>query len=58
MRDWKFLNYHPLSMTIHSPILPKEKTPENIKELMDESYKSVMSGLVPEYQGFIENPDQ
>jgi len=58
MRDWKFLNYHPLSMTIHSPILPKEKTPENIKELMAESYKSVMSGLVPEYQGFIENPDQ
>jgi 1-acyl-sn-glycerol-3-phosphate acyltransferase len=25
---------------------------------MRQAYDSVMSGLVPEYQGYIENPDQ
>ena len=32
--------------------------PENVKTTMDEAYKRVMSGLVKEYQGFVENPDQ
>ena len=53
-----FINRHKLSMTIHHPILPKGKGPENIKETMAEAYQVVMSGLPPERQGFIKNEDQ
>jgi len=31
---------------------------DNIEYLKDESYKVVMSGLVEEYQGYVENSDQ
>ena len=53
-----FVNRHKLIMTIHHPILPKGKGPENIKETMDEAYQVVMSGLPPERQGFVKNEDQ
>ena len=46
MKDWHWVNWHPLKLTIHQPIAPIGK------------YKSVMSGLVPEYQGFVRNDDQ
>lgn len=58
MRDWHFCIWHPLSLTIHKPIPPIGKGRENIQHSLDESYKAVMSGLVPEYQGYVENPDQ
>jgi 1-acyl-sn-glycerol-3-phosphate acyltransferase len=58
MRDYRFISWHPLTLTIHAPIYPERKGPENIKRMMDESYEKVMSGLVPEYQGYVENPDQ
>ena len=45
-------------MTIHHPILPKGKGPENVKETMEEAYQVVMSGLPPERQGFVQNADQ
>jgi 1-acyl-sn-glycerol-3-phosphate acyltransferase len=56
--DMGFVHYHGLSMTIHKPIPPHGKGPENVKVTMEESYEAVMSALVPEYQGFEKNPDQ
>lgn len=53
-----FLHHHKLSLTIHKPIYPESKGPENIKRLSDESYKVIMSAIEPKYQGFVENPDQ
>jgi 1-acyl-sn-glycerol-3-phosphate acyltransferase len=58
MRDMHFVNWHPLTLTIHKPIAPVGQGTENIKHLEQESYQVVMSGLVPEYQGYVENPDQ
>ena len=34
------------------------KGPENIKELMEESYKVIESALPDEYKGKVDNPDQ
>ena len=58
MKDWHWVNWHPLKLTIHKPIRPAGKGRDNIDYLKDESYKAVMSGLVPEYQGFVRNDDQ
>ncbi len=58
MRDMHFVNWHPLTLTIHKPIAPVGQGADNIKHLEQESYQVVMSGLVPEYQGYVENPDQ
>ncbi len=58
MRDGRFIYWHPLSLTIHQPIYPTSKGPENVEATMHQAYDSVMSALVPEYQGYIENPDQ
>ena len=58
MRDGRWVTWHPLTLTIHKPIEPKGKGPEQIQKMMEESYEAVMSGLVPEYQGMVENPDQ
>ena len=57
-RDMKLVRRHPLTLTIHPAIYPVSKGNDNMKHLSEESYKSVMSGLVKEYQGFKENPDQ
>ena len=58
MRDWKWVCWHPMTLTIHAPIYAKGEGAEDIKERMDESYRVIMADLVPEYQGFVENPDQ
>ena len=58
MRDMKFVLWHPLTLTIHQPIYPVGQGPENIEATKNQAYDSVMSALVPEYQGFVENPDQ
>jgi 1-acyl-sn-glycerol-3-phosphate acyltransferase len=58
MRDCHFVEWHPLSLTIHAPIHPIGKGAENIQHAEEQSYQVIMSGLVPEYQGFVENPDQ
>ena len=57
-RDFHFVNWHPLRLTIHQPIYPVGQGPENVEATMHQAYDSVMSALVPEYQGFVENPDQ
>lgn len=53
-----FPNWHPLKLTIHKPIYPQSKGEDNQHRLMQESYDAIMSALVPEYQGYVENPDQ
>lgn len=58
MRDWHFVNWHRMSLTIHEPIYPVGQGPENVQATMQQAYDSVMSALAPEFQGYIENPDQ
>lgn len=58
MKDWHFVKWHPLRLTIHQPVYPVGHGSENMKAVMRQSYDSVMSALVPEYQGYEENPDQ
>ena len=58
MRDCHFVEWHPLTLTIHKPITPIGKGAENISYAEEESYRVIMNSLVPEYQGFVENPDQ
>jgi 1-acyl-sn-glycerol-3-phosphate acyltransferase len=58
MRDFHFVNWHRLTLTIHEPIYPIGQGPENVEATLRQAYDSVMSALVPEYQGFVENPDQ
>lgn len=57
-RDMKWVRRHSLRLTIHKPIMPIGQGPENIRYAEETSYDAVMSGLVPEYQGTVENPDQ
>ena len=52
------VDWHPLSLTIHQPIYPVGRGPENVDTTMRQAYESVMSALTPEYQGYVENPDQ
>ncbi|UKK50429.1 1-acyl-sn-glycerol-3-phosphate acyltransferase [Prevotella sp. E13-17] len=58
MRDMKFVLWHPLTLTIHQPIYPVGQGPDNVEATKNQAYDSVMSALVPEYQGYVENPDQ
>ena len=57
-RDWHFLNWHPMSLTFHQPIYPVGQGRDNILTVMNDSYQSVMSALEPQFQGYVENPDQ
>lgn len=58
MRDWHFAHWHPLTLTIHQPIYPIGQGPQNVDAIRRQAYDSVMSALDPQYQGFVENPDQ
>lgn len=58
MRDGRFVSWHRLSLTIHEPIWPTGKGIENEKQTMAKAYQAIMDGLVPEYQGYVENKDQ
>ena len=57
-RDFHFVNWHPLRLTIHQPIYPVGKGADNVEATLRQSYDSVMSAIAPEYKGFVENPDQ
>ncbi len=58
MRDMHFVNWHPLSLTIHKPIPPKGKGADAEHAAMKEAYDAVMSALEPRFQGYVENDDQ
>lgn len=57
MKDIYWVFWHPMSLTIHKPI-PYKPNDDHEREMMEEAYKAVMDGLVPEYQGYVENHDQ
>lgn len=44
-RTSKLLHWHRMKLTIHQPIYPIGKGPENQKMLLEESYKAIESGL-------------
>lgn len=58
MRDMKWVQWHPLTLTIHEPIPPKEQSPENITATLQESYQVIMNALPAELQGYQPNSDQ
>ena len=58
MKGFNFVNWHPMTLTIHQPIYPVGQGQENIDATMRQAYDSVMSSIDPKYQGFVENPDQ
>ena len=58
MRDWHFVHWHPLTLTIHQPIYPVGQGADNMEAVKNQAYDAVMSALAPQYQGFVENPDQ
>ena len=49
-RTGKLLSWHPMTLTIHKPIYPQCKGPENIKTLMEESYRAIESALPEKHQ--------
>ena len=58
-RDRRWVNWHPLRLTIHPPILPAEQQPStDLQTVIESSYNTIMNGLVPQYRGYRENPDQ
>lgn len=58
MRDFRWVTWHPLRLTIHEPIYPIGQAKENVVNVEQKSYEVVMAALDKEYQGFVENPDQ
>jgi len=57
-RDFNFVDWHPLSLTIHAPIPPDSADADHVKKALQASYETIMQGLEPQYQGFVENADQ
>ncbi len=57
-RTGGFLQWHPMTLTIHAPIYPQSKGMENIKATMEQSYREIEKALPPHYQGMVDNPDQ
>lgn len=49
-KDWKWLTWHPLRLTIHQAIYPVDKGPRNVQAIMHQSYDSVKSSLEDKYQ--------
>lgn len=49
-RDMKWVNWHPITLTIHQPIAPTQQNTENISNTMRESYQTIMKALATEYQ--------
>ena len=57
-RGFGWVTWHPLTLIIHEPIMPTGLGVENVSHTERIAYEKVMSALVPEYQGYVENPDQ
>ncbi len=54
-RGVSFVNWHRLSLTIHTPI---DTNAKGMKEVMDEAYETIMEAQPVELQGYVENKDQ
>jgi 1-acyl-sn-glycerol-3-phosphate acyltransferase len=57
-RGFGLVDWHPLKLTIHQPIYPVGQGPDNIEAIKNQAYDAIHSALAPEYQGYVENPDQ
>lgn len=57
-RGFYFLTWHPLRLVIHKPIPPHGQGADDIKQVMSESYDTIMQALPKKYQGYVENLDQ
>ena len=57
-RTAKWIKWHPLRMTLHTPIPPQGKGAENIQTSMKLAWEAVQSALPERHKGFVENPDQ
>lgn len=57
-RTGKWIKWHRMVMSIHDPIPPKGKGPDNIKATMAEAYEAVQSALPAEHKGMVKNEDQ
>lgn len=57
-RTGGFVNWHPMTLTIHEPILPKGQGAENIKLTMEEAYEAIQSALPDKHKGMVRNEDQ
>ena len=55
---FNFVHFHPMRLVIHKPIPPHGKGIGDIRETMDESYRTIMADLPEEYQGYVKNNDQ
>ena len=53
-----FVTWHRLRLVIHAPIASEGQGAEEVQRTMEQSYDTIMQDLPPQYQGFVENPDQ
>ncbi len=53
-----FVDWHPLTMTIHAPIQPQGKGIDNEKACLQQAYDTIMSALPVDRQGYVKNEDQ
>lgn len=58
MKDLSWVYWHPLTLTIHPPILPSGKGNDAMGEMAERSQAQIMTALEPRYQGIVHNPDQ
>lgn len=58
MKDFRFATWHPLRLVIHPPIFPESQGADNLKRILDESYRTIMTALPERHQGFVQNDDQ
>ncbi len=54
-RGFNFVQWHPLTLTIHAPIPTKGREEKEVREA---AYKTIMKALPTELQGYQENKDQ
>lgn len=58
MEGVNFVHWHKMRLIIHHPIFPTSHSAEDIKKVMDESYREIMASLPEKYQGYVKNDDQ
>lgn len=58
MKDIYWVFWHPLRLTIHKPIPPHGHGSNYEKEVMQEAWEAIQSGMEEKYKGYVENLDQ
>ena len=55
---FNFVKRHRMRLVIHHPIPPTGKGADDIKQIMQKSYDTIMNDLPEKYRGYVENKDQ